>query len=222
MGAKMTEQSTATYLHLRAKTSETDPTPYFSKSEKINGNWETTQKFPAVDGHLCSIEHGEFEWEGQKKHKCKMKLADPDGSVTYVESNYNNLLYSILNSLASCNPELIDISVYLGKAKVDNGREGKRYPSAGVLNNGERIGWKYPYDQIPQPQIETYKGKKVTDDSNVIEFWTNVISEIAGKLKSPLVVPAKKSDKQPVTGQGSLPGVEGLDNEPTDDSGLPF
>lgn len=195
MGAGNNTNSGATYLKLKAKTSDTDGTPYFGRNEKKGDSWEIVEKFSWVSGHLTEIKHDTYPYEGQTKHKVVMMLVDTDGTKTQVEANYNNLTYNILNSLASFKPDYIRIEVWLGKAKITGGKAGKQYPSAAIKVEGmERIGWKYTYDQQPQPVKEVYKGNTITDDSKVIQFWTDVIEkEIAPNLKGN--VPAQASGK---------------------------
>ena len=203
-----TSGGSTTYLKLRAKTSETDGTPFFGKAEKKGDAWELTEKYSWVSGHLEEVKHETYTYEGETKDKVVMILVDPDGSKTHIEANYNSLTYSILNSLASFSPREVRIEVWLGKAKVIDGKQGKQYPSAAVKVEGaDRIGWKYTFNDIPKATEEVYKGKKIKDESNVIKFWTNVIEkEIAPKL-----VPFEK---------GKV--TEAAVNTEEENSGLPF
>lgn len=183
MGAKNSEQSSITYLKLKAKTSDTDPTPYIGQNEKSGNGWAITKTFNSVDGHLIEIGSESYEYEGETKHKCKMKLRDDDGSITILESNFNNMLYSILNSLAGTqNPELINIDIWLGKSKEGS---DKRYAQCAVKNNGEKTAWLYDWNNVPKSRKVQVPGTKktVTDDSEVIEFWDGVIKAISAKLK---------------------------------------
>lgn len=182
MGAKNSTNESVTYLKLRAKTSDTDPTPFFGKNEKKGDHYEMTEKFDAVDGNLVEITHESYDFEGEKKYKCKMKLRDEDGSTTILEANFNNLLYSILNALAGVTPGLIDLRVYLGKGKDG----GKQYPGVVTRNNGEQIKWKYDWNDLPKAEkipIGT-TGKTYLDDSNIIKFWQKEIEAINSVLKS--------------------------------------
>jgi hypothetical protein len=228
MGAKMQDRNNVTYLKLKAKTSDSDPTPFFGKTEKKNDKWEVTEKYNSVDGHLKGIEYSSYEYEGETKWKVSMKLVDPDGTITQLESNFNGLIYGILNALRGCKPDLIEINVWLGKAKVINGKEGKRYASAGVLNNGEKIGWHVPYDQLPQPEKVSFKGKTVTDDTAVVEYWKNVIdSEIKPSLNTEMPEQSSNRIQPNPTPSGGIEEPEerggkfyGLASPPSDD--LPF
>ena len=212
MGAKNSNHTGATYLKLKAKTSDTDPTPYFGRTEKKDGEWVITDHYNSVDGQLIDISHDTYEYEGEEKNKVQFVLQDPDGSKTIVESNFNNLVYGILNSLAGCDkPGFIDINVWLGKQK--EGSE-KRYASAAMTNDGQKAGWKYEYASLPQPKKIPVGKKTVTDDSAVVAFWINVIdNEIKPNLpgdNSAASAPTEVHDEpRPAT-----------TNAPTDD--LPF
>lgn len=185
MGASNSEQSRTNYFSLKAKTSDTDPTPFFGKNTKTGNGWEITEKYDSMDGNLTDIEYSTYVYEGETKHKCKLILNDNDGTRNSVESNFNNLLYSLLNSLASCEPGFINMNLSLGKAKIIDGKEGKRYPSIWVKNNGEEVKWKYGAEQLPRPEKIKAGSKTVLDDTKVIEFWTKVIdNEIKPKLKA--------------------------------------
>jgi hypothetical protein len=178
MGAKNTINSTATYLKLRSKTSDTDNTPFFGKQQKVNAKWEITERFNSVDGKLVSLTHDTYEYEGETKYKCVITLEDFDGTKTVVESNFNNVLYSILNSFANYEDGIIDINLWLSKEK-----EGKKYAQGGVNIGGNKLEWKYKFSDLPKAKEVKVGKKTVKDDSEVVEFWCKEIDKIAEKLK---------------------------------------
>jgi len=204
MGAKNSTHENVTYLKLRAKTSETDPTPFFGKNEKKGDRYEITEKFDSVDGTLTEITHESYEFEGEKKQKCKIKLKDEDGAITFVESNFNNLLYGILNALVGCIPGLIDLKVYLGKGKDG----GKQYPGVVIKNNGEQIKWLYKWEDLPKAQKVPIPGtaKTYLDDSNVIKFWQGEIEKINAGLTASKrrEVPIQSTQQEPSFIDGSI------------------
>ena len=201
MGAKNSTQSNITYLKLRSKTSESDPTPFFGRNEKKGDAWVLTETFNTVDGRLVSIESDSYEYEGEKKWKCKMKFTDPDGSQTMVESNFNNLLYSLINSLLSAESyDDVLIQVWLGKGKEG----GKQYPNCGLVINGEKVGWKIAWEDQPKPTSEMFKGKKITDDTNVITFWKEKILELNSRLAGK-TISAETQEPPPEVEKDDLP-----------------
>lgn len=220
MGASITAEKRTNFYSLKAKTSEVDPTPFFGKNEKTNNGWEVTDKFNAMDGYLTKIEHSSYEHLGETKTKLKMTLNDADGTVNSLESNFNNLVYSLLNSLLGCeNINFIEMNVWLGKSKVGmDGKESKRYPSIAVKNNGVEAKWFLEYAKTPKPAKVTVGKKTVTDDSEVIEFWKKKIDEINGKLSA---MPVSSTPQTNNSGENKTP--PNLDtNFDNDNSSLPF
>ncbi len=187
MGAKQSENSNTNYYSIKAKTDDKDPTPFIGKVTKSENGWGISEKFDEFDGYLVDIEHGTYEYEGETKHKCKMTFFDTDGTRNMLESNFNNLFYSLLNSLAGCeSPELIQLNVYLGKAKAkEDGTMGKQWASVLVKNNGEDTEWKIPPADMPRPKKVAVPNtdKTVDDDSEVIAFWQKIVLDIKGTLK---------------------------------------
>ena len=176
--------NTATYFKLRAKTSDTDPAPYFGRQVKHGDKYEITEKYNAIDGILTEISCESYQFEGDTKWKCKMLLKDAvDSSSLRLESNFNNLLYGILNSFANTEDFGVTITVWLGKER-DN---GKQYPGASVMSLGtsQKVGWKFGADEIPKPKQVPVPGTKKTilDDENVIAFWARVIVDINNRLR---------------------------------------
>lgn len=190
MGAKNTNTDGANFFSMKAKTSDTDPKPYIGQSKKVGDKWEINEKdrFNSIDGHLIGMELSSYIHKEETKNVCKFILKDKDGTTNYLQSNFNNLLYSLLNSLSNCEPDFIDIQVYLGKAKVVNGVSGKQYPGVSLKNNGVDVKWKWQFSELPQVKYEeVMAGKKpvtVADDTEVIDYWKEVIASIALKLKA--------------------------------------
>lgn len=179
MGAKNTQTKRITFLSLKSKTSDTDPTPYFGKQEKKGDSWQITEKFNSVDGYLKSIKHSSYEYEGETKYKCTIEFQDESGEVTVVGCNFNNLLYSILNSLAGIDfLGLVDIRVYSKNAKDG----GKVFASAYVQNDGKKTDWKYSYETVPKSEKVKVGNKTVTDDTKVVAFWQKEIDGINSRL----------------------------------------
>jgi len=214
MGAHNSEGSMTNFYTLKAKSSDTDPTAFFGKNTKINGTWGISEKFNSFNGNLVDIKHSTYEYEGQTKHKAELTFKDKDGTKNVLSANYSNLLYSLLNSLASCEPEFIEMNLSLGKAKVIDGKAGKQFPSIWAKNNGEKIEWKYKFEDQPKGDKVKVGTQTVTDDSKVVEFWSKVIdTEIKPKLKAE----AKNAEKQEATAETFEPIADN-----SNDGSLPF
>lgn len=182
MGASNSEQSKTNFYALKAKTSDQDPAAYFGHNTKQGDSWAITEKFNTFSGHLTDIKHSTYQYEGETKNKVEFTLKDADGTTNILSANFSNLTYSLLNSLAGCNPEKIEMNLSLGKAKVIDGKMGKQYPSIWVKNNGEEVKWKYEFAAIPKATDVKVGNKTVKDDTKVVEFWIKVINEIKPKL----------------------------------------
>lgn len=205
MGAKNTGYAgNKTFLKLKSKTSDTDPTPGFFKTEKVGDKWINTESFNSVDGDLVSIQHTTYTYENKQKDKCIMTFKDPDGSETNVDVNFSSLLYGVLNSLCNLSKfDNVEIQTWLGKPD----KRGKEWPKAGVKRHGEKVEWYYAIDILPKVKSEEYKGHVIKDDSEVIDFWKQRISEI--------------NDMIGLQGQNApTPAPESTDASPDDD--LPF
>jgi len=217
MGAKKTERKNISFFALKAKTSDTDPTPYFGKSTKTGDKWVITEAFDAMDGHLTAIKHSTYTWEGQEKNKLEITLCDPDGAINVVGANFNSLTYTLLNLLASQEKiGRLDISVWLGRANDD----GKQFPAISVKNNGVQCKWKYPYETQPKPEKVKFKNKTVIDDTNVVEFWKTVLAEIREKITPftpTAAAPLAESAEEAVPGNSEVVAAKNQE-----DDGMPF
>ena len=193
----MSKGGNAKFYALRAKTDDKDPSPFIGRSEKTPAGWEITSKTDAFDGHLREITHESYETKQHGiKYKCKMKFMDADGSMNYLDSNFNNLLYSVLNSLAGVKaPDKVEINVYLGKLKEGADR---RWPSAKVLNNGKDAPWLYQPEDLPKPVKTMVGSQTVYDDSEPIRFWQKEIENINARLpkNDPIRDPRKTNDPE--------------------------
>ncbi len=177
MGLDNKSGSTKKFLSLKAKTSDTDPTPFIGVNEKTGDTWGITQKYNSISGKLKSIAHDSYEYQGEQKTKIIMVIED---DVEYqLEANFNSLIYSILNSLAGTKDiGKIEISVWLDPKLVD----GKKYAKAALKNNGEKTEWAYKWDEIPKAAKVQVGKKTVMDDSAVIDFWKAEIDKISDRL----------------------------------------
>lgn len=211
MAVYNSERKQTTFVKMKAKTSDTDLTPIFGVLEKSGDSWVIGKVCNAISGELTEITHKTYEYEGEEKNSCRMKFVDPDGSANLVESGFNNLLYNVLNILAFKNDGNIVIELGLSKPDANN----KRYARAYITINGEKSDWKYKDKEIPRPSVQKVqvgkgKAKEVRDDSEVIEFWKQVIENINNELKT---LPAKNAPEEkpkPDLGTGPVEGTSDL------------
>lgn len=187
MGAKNQTGTRKTFFSLKAKTSDSDPTPYIGRQEKGDAGWHIAEKFNAIEGRLVSIAHSSYEYQGEQKTKIIIGLDDGNEEMS-LEGNFNSLVYSILNSLAGTNNlGNIEINVWLSKELVN----GKNFPKCAVKNDGDKTTWKYDWNNVPKAKDVKVGNKTYKDDSDVVEFWKKEVEGIAARIK--VAAPAETS-----------------------------
>ena len=171
-----------TFVKVYARKPGTDEkAAYFGKLTKSEGGkWEVTEQYNEIEGVIKSIEHVEREWKGKIKHGCSIIMQD--GMDTYkVDCGFNDLLRSILNSVASVEnfSDPITIRLYINKAG---------YAASYLEQRGERISWKYSPDDQPKVEWVEVGDVRVPNDKELLLFYKKVIVDIASKLSDTPVV----------------------------------
>lgn len=192
----------AKYIALKAKTSETDPTPYFGLKTKSGDKYEISEKFTFVEGVLEEMKTKQYTWEKQLIDVVTIKMRDAD-EVYFVEGNLSSsLMRNILNSILGTKEKLNGrVHIDLGLQKAKEG-ETKRYAASWVKIDGENTTWAYKYDEFPK--IEKNKKGVIIDDEAYMEFMRKMVTDINGYLVAP------------VTSDSGEPATE------TQPDGLPF
>lgn len=182
MGASNESSSgNKSFYKLRAKTSEKDPTPFIGKLKKEGEKWVVGETFKSFSGQLVSARWSTYQSEDGEKHKVTLEFSEV-GEISFIDSNFNNLTYAIINSLLSCESyDNVKFDVYLNKAKEGT---DKRYAGASVYCGSDPNYVKWYYQFADQPKaVEVMVGtKKVKDDSPVIKFWCDAIDKLNAKL----------------------------------------
>lgn len=200
MGATNTSQKNIKFYQLKAKADETN-NPYFGLSEKVDGKWQTTQKFDTLSGMLNSAEIKEKEYQGVKSNIFVIHLEDNEEKMQ-LEMTHNALSHSIINSLASdCNK----VSMYLIQVWKKQAN-GKWFSNAKVEIGGTKTSWKIDPKTAPKKeqvfvngQPFKQQGKDVYDDSKLRTFYEEMFkNEIIAKLGSP-VKPTSTASSETVT-----------------------
>lgn len=201
----------------RLKTGKDGAKPYFTENIKSGSSYMETGEFNELSGILTdmSVKH----WTHDNKPYVSFVLTIQDSVDTFlVEMPSTYLAKGIINSLLSCTPAgNVRISVYLNK---------KGYPSASIESNGNRAEWFLSLDE--QKELVDYiefKGKKMSDDTRLLEKLEDLINERKG-----LIISAAPQPQQEVntdewgTMMGEQSGFsqpkDSLDEQPFDD--LPF
>jgi len=150
----------------------------FSAVQKVDEKWSETDRYTQVTGNIKSVENHTETYEGNDKHSIKILMSDDSASESYLlDLRMNILNRSMLNSLISLKAtENVNISLYKNK---------KGYDTAAIRCNGELVGWKYQFSEIPKAvDINHPKtGVKIQSDySEVDEFFLTAVEEWARGL----------------------------------------
>jgi len=178
MGLSNSEQTKTSYVKMFSKEPGTDDVnAFFGMSEKVDGKWQTTQRFDTVEGLLVSATVGEFVYQNDTKKTLKLVFTDESGERIQVESSFTLLTYNVINTLYGCDfDKPIKIKLYVKKGN------DKNMAAAYIENGGERASWAYEPSQLPKPHKVTVGKKEVIDDSEVIEFYERLAQEISNRV----------------------------------------
>jgi hypothetical protein len=195
MGLSNSEQTKTSYVKMFSKEPGTDDVnAFFGMSEKVDGKWQTTQRFDTVEGFLISATVGEFVYQNDTKKTLKLVFTDESGERVQVESSFTLLTYNVINALYNCDfDKPIKIKLYVKKGAEKN------MAAAYIENGGARASWAYEPSQLPKPHKVMVGKKEVIDDSDVIEFYerlaqeiSNRVSELAKKQHTPPSLPEQE------------------------------
>jgi len=182
MGWETNSNKQVTFVKL--KTDKETKQPFFIAQGKEGDSWVEVERHQKFSGPLESITVKEREWEGSTIESVVFEFSD--GNEYYkIESSFNNLSRSILNSLAGVDYKLgptIMVSLYKNK-------EG--YASVYVETDGERASWKFSMDELPEIKRIRFNGKDQSDFEDVNNFFKGVIEAINIKLKDAPALPPK-------------------------------
>ena len=181
MGLSNSEQARTTYVKMFSKEPGTDNVnAFFGMSEKVEGKWQTTQRFDTVEGIITGISTGEFTYQSDTKKTLKIVFADNSGERVQVEATFTLLSYNVINSLYG----IKDLSKPV-RIKLYVRRTGERdMPSAYIECGGERASWAFEPSQLPKPARVTVGKKEVIDDSEVVEFYEKLVNEISSRISA--------------------------------------
>lgn len=204
MGLSNSEQAKTTYVKMFSKEPGTDNVnAFFGMSEKVDGKWQTTQRFDTVEGVLTSIATGEFTYNNDTKKTLKMVFTDNSGERVQVESTFTFLAYNVINTLYGCQDlsKQIRIKLYVRRGDKDS-------PAAYIECGGERASWAFEPSQLPKAARVTVGKKEVIDDSEVVDFYEKLVNEISARLsKTPKPV---IQEEQPVKADNAMANLAAM------------
>lgn len=148
---------------------------FFGVSEKVDGKWQTTQRFDTLEGYLDSVSVGEFIYKDEAKKTLKLVFIDESGERVQVESTFTLLAYNVINTLAGADfTKKLKLKLYVRNRK-DN---GERQASIFIECGGEKASWAYGVDELPKVTRVMVGKKEVVDDTEVVEFYERVVNTI--------------------------------------------
>lgn len=216
MGLSNSEQARTTYVKMFSKEPGTDNVnAFFGMSEKVEGKWQTTQRFDTVEGVLTGISVGEFTYQNDTKKTLKLVFSD-NGERVQVESTFTFLTYNVINTLYGCK----DLSKQI-RIKLYVRRGDKDMPAAYIECGGERASWAFEPSQLPKPHRVTVGKKEVIDDSEVVEFYERLVNEIASRIKSiklPQAAPMEEQTPKGDTAMANLAAMKRIEEQAEQDA----
>jgi hypothetical protein len=206
MGLSNSEQARTTYVKMFSKEPGTDNVnAFFGMSEKVEGRWQTTQRFDTVEGVLTGISVGEFTYQNDTKKTLKLVFTDNSNERVQVESTFTFLTYNVINTLYGCKDlsKQIRIKLYVRRGEKD-------MPAVYIECGGERASWAFEPSQLPKPHRVTVGKKEVVDDTEVVEFYERLVNEIASRIKSIKLPQAATMEEQTPKGDTAMANLAAM------------
>ena len=204
MGLSNSEQARTTYVKMFSKEPGTDNVnAFFGMSEKVEGKWQTTQRFDTLEGMLTGISVGEFTYNNDTKKTLKMVFTDASGERVQVESTFTFLAYNVINTLYGIQDfgKQIRFKLYVRRGDKDS-------PAVYIECGGERASWAFEPSQLPRAARVTVGKKEVIDDSEVVDFYEKLVNEISSRLsKTPKPV---TQEEQPVKSDNAMANLAAM------------
>ena len=191
------------------------PAPHFEVKKKEGDKW-VVQAEPAtrVSGNITAIQVKENRYQNEVIRSVGITLQDGE-DLYFVDLSLNSVGRSIMNNLCSLKTfENVEISLYQSKPKEEG---GKTYASGGVTQNDTRVTWFYSLDQLPKVIKVPFKGKEITDTTNIDNFFLEKMTELGKAVKASHGAPV--APEQPTT---SAPKQTQQKAETADDEEVPF
>ena len=202
-------------LKPRGKDKEGNPTKYhFEITEKVENVYKVTGETNNITGDLVSVSAKKGEWEGNAFYEAKLTLEDntanpPERYILDLRLSLavRSLINGVLNLKSGKN---IQIGAYDTKPKEAGGRS---YPALSLRQNDVRVDWLFKTEDLPAVEKVNFKGKEMTDTTNVDEFYLTKLNEFSEVVKGWRLV----SQSEP---KAADKGVEKSESAKNDD--IPF
>lgn len=192
---------------LKIKTKDL-PKPVFLVQERQGDKFvDLPQTEDTVTGNLIGVEPKENMWQGKTIKSVTATITDND-QIYFITIPYSNLGRGLMNSLLALTSfNDVQIGLYQTKAKTDG---GKTYPAVSVRQAGEIVRWKYSNDQLPAPDVTTFKGETLRDFSKLEAFLADKLKELNAVIKKSAPAPTKEV----AAAQEAVPAADDKDEVP--------
>lgn len=187
------------------------------------GKYTQLENTNSVEGDLVDITTVVKEFDGKSKEEIKLwlkdQLAGDKGELYVVTCGMNSIGRNIINNLASIDGPIgtLKLSVYMNRTSG--------MPSLYMEHNGQKLGWKYQWEELSQYVKKTTKktkdaqGKTITvtenDNFELDEFLLGVLKEKIVKN----IDPNKKLQAKTQPSPAPVAETAGAENDSDD---LPF
>jgi len=204
-------------LFFKIKTKNCDP--HFEVKKRTDSGYVTLENDTFIEGHLIKVVKSPYKYEGDEVRAFTLHLKD--GEELYVLGcSYTNISRSLINCLANMEfPGKIKLSLYKKK--------DSSYAALYVENDGEKVSWKYEYDEWSDLIVvsEGTKGKQHKDFDALDDYFEEILfTEVAPRVSESNTYEAQEASKPPVSKEIQQEETESSSeeklNEATDD--LPF
>lgn len=225
MGIRQTSGSVYRTFKLIQKASENE-VPRFVEQKKEGDKYVDGEIATEVFGRLTDIRQDVYQNDNGTAKVYTLTL-DDDSEVIKVKLSNAVGTKSLLNSLANDEYDIndvISISVYRSKYKVD---DKERY-SCGISvkkdGTNDRISWKYQSSEIPKAkEITLGDGTKIKDYSGVELFYQDtVLNDIIKKLQTTPERPQRVVEKAVSIPQTKTEDIKSASDTSYDEDDLPF
>jgi hypothetical protein len=152
--------------------------PHFTitkKNEEDGKYVKTGESYTNVSGNLAKVDFQKKEWEGSVYTSVKLYVADHESNELYLFNlSYNFATRGLLNSILSLpSGDNVELSIWENQ---------KGFTNISLHQGGERVSWKYSFDELPTPKEIEFKGKKMRDYDEVDAFIEKEVSEWAANV----------------------------------------
>lgn len=182
----------------------------FQVTDKVDGKWVAQPDYIyQFSGDLTKIDFDIGEWEGQEYHVVKFTFTDEEKKENYMwDARTSSDFRAFSNSLLSLDPANVDnlkISLY----KTTSKKNGKDYSNIALWQGDKHIKGKYTWEEMPAVEKVKFKGKEMSDTTQVDAWVIEKLKEFAKGLKKATKTAKPAATKTPKPTEPEIPESDG-------------